>query len=278
MRRTLTGILALLLAVSLALALAGCQRKVTITTGEIVICTQGEILEDNTEEIEVPQDEVMNYGVKTKVITCERHSNLANLYDEAQAAIKSGDLDKARELLATVVATDPSYRKAKAQMDAIDADRTPEPDTNDDAADSGDTGTEDPGTEEPSGPVASLTRYVPDSIEGYVAQGIVADPASLSRQYLPTGGNASQLIIEVEQRVSAQVAAEQQAVIIADYPDNSAARTIGGANVVAGARGPYAAAVFTDGPLTVIVELHSNGASGADLIEAAFAVVESITK
>lgn len=278
MRTKLTGAIALLLAVVLVVALSGCQRKVTITTGEIVICTAGEIVEDNTEEVEVPQDEVMNYGVKTTVITCDEHSDLGSLYDQAQAAIESGDLAKARELLASVVATDPSYRKAKAQLDAIDAGQQPERDTPAEVVDGGTSTPETPDNEEPVGPIASLTRYVPDAIDGYVAQGIVADPASLARQYLPTAGSANQLIIEVEQRVSADVAAQQQAVIIADYPENATSKSIGGITVVAGARGPYAAAVFADGPITVIVELHSTGSSGAGLIDAAFAVVESITK
>lgn len=278
MRKTLTGAIVLLLVVALSFALTGCQRKVTITTGEIVICTAGEIVEDNTEEIEVPQNEVMDYGVTTTVITCDEHGDLASLYRQAQDAIEAGDMNKARELLATIVAADPSYRQAKSQLDAIDANQKPTADNGGTTVDNGDATPTDPGTEEPVGPVASLTKYVPDSIEGYVAQGITADPASLARQYLPTGGTATQLIIEVEQRVSAEVATQQQAVIIGDYPSNNTSKTIAGKNVVAGVRGPYVAAVFTDGPLTVIVELHSSGSTGADLLEAAFAVVESITK
>lgn len=278
MRRTTTPLIALvLLLLMLAVPLSGCEKKVTVKTGEIVICTEGEILEDNTEEVEVRQSEVANYGVKTKVITCERHASAAgSLYERAQQAIADGDLAKARELLAAVVAQDPAYRRAKQQLAQIDAGETPTADPGEGSADAGVVAPPADEPDEPTGPVASLVKYVPDTVEGFIAQGIVADVASLSRQYLPNGVPANQLIIEVEQRVSDDAAAQQQAVIIGDYPDNNTARVVAGRNVVAGTRGGYAAAVFVDGPLTVIVELH--GSSGADLVERAFAVVESITK
>lgn len=277
MKKTLTALLVLALVLSLAVTLGGCKRKVMVTTGEIIICTAGEIIEDNTEQIEVPEDEIDQYGVTTTVITCEQHGSVGTLYEEAQRAIASGDLTTARERLATIVASDPTYRKAKEQLDAIDAGKTPEVDAGPDTTD-GTTQPGDDGTDAPTGPVVSLMKYVPDTIDGYVAQGILADAASLSRQYIPTGGDADQLVIEVEQRVSADAAKAQQAVIAGEYPEGTTSRTVGGATVVAGARGEYAAAVFVDGPLTIIVELHSSGDSGAGLIEAALAVVETITK
>lgn len=277
MKKTLTTLLTLTLVLALAVTLGGCKRKVTVTTGEIVICTAGEIIEDNTKEIEVPEDEVDQYGVTTKVITCEAHGAIGTLYDEAQRAIAAGDLTTARERLATVLATDPTYRKAKEQLDAIDAGQTPAVDAGDDSA--GETTTPgDTGTEEPTGPVVSLVKYVPDVIEGYTAQGILADAASLSRLYVPGSSASDQLVIEVEQRVDGDAANAQQAVIAGEYPEGATSKTIGGKTVVAGARGEFAAAVFVDGSLTIIVELHSTGSSGADLIEAAFAVVESIAK
>ena len=277
MKKTLSVLLAIVLVLALAVTLGGCKRKVTVTTGEIIICTAGEIIEDNTEEIEVPEDEVDQYGVTTTVITCETHGSLGTLYDEAQRAIASGDLTTARERLATIVESDPTYRKAKEQLDAIDAGKTPEVDAGTDTAD-GTTQPGDDGTDEPTGPVVSLMKYVPDTIDGYVAQGILADAASLSRQYIPTGGDADQLVIEVEQRVDANAAKAQQAVIAGEYPEGATSKTIGSATVIAGARGQFAAAVFVDGPLTIIVELHATGDSGTDLIESALAVAESIAK
>ena len=278
MKKTLTWILAVALVLALPTALAGCKRKVTVTTGEIVICTAGEIIEDNTEEIEVPEDEVADYSVTTRVITCETHSSLASLYDEAQAAIAAGDLATARERLATIVESDPGYRKAKDQLDAIDAGSTPEVDDGEATGGTGDTTTGDTGdTDEPTGPVASLTTYVPDAIDGYVAQGIIADAGSLSRRYLPNASSADQLVIEVEQQVSAAAAEATLGALLNSYPEAQTETTIAGHRVVAGSSGQYAIAVFTDGALVIAVELHSSGASGAGLIDAALAVVQSIS-
>lgn len=279
MRKTLTLLLVLTLLLALALPLQGCQRKVKVKTGEITICTAGEIIKDDTKEIEVPESKVAEYGVTTKVITCDTH-NLSKLYDEAQKAIAEGDLATARERLATVVERDPSYRKAKQQLDAIDAGQTPSAD-NGEEADAGDTGEPPAGdtdTEPPTGPVVSLTKYVPDSIAGYVAQGIAADAASLSRQYLPTGGTSDQMVIEVEQRVNDAQATSQAQDMLSSYPEGQTTKTIGGRTVLAGSSGQFAIAVFTDGPLTVAVELHAKSGSGKDLIGEALAVVEAVTK
>lgn len=278
MKKTLTWILAVALVITLPTALAGCKRKVTVTTGEIVICTAGEIIEDSTEEIEVPEDEVADYSVTTKVITCETHSRLATLYDEAQAAIAAGDLATARERLATIIESDPGYRKAKQQLDAIDAGETPAVDGGQatDGADDATTG--DAGeTDEPTGPVVSLTKYVPDTINGYVAQGIIADAGSLSRRYLPNASSADQLVIEVEQQASAAAATATQTALVNSYPQSQSESTIAGRRVLVGASGQYAIAVFTDGALVIAVEMHSSGGSGAGLIDAALAVVQSIS-
>jgi hypothetical protein len=289
-RRTLTLLLAVLLLASALVPLSGCQRKVTVLTGEIVLCTAGEVLEDNTEEIEVAANAVADYGVTTKVITCDEHGDLSALYAAAQKAIAEGDLVTARERLRTIVASDPTYRRASEQLDEIAAGNRPAVDSG--SADAGSGGTGGTGgsggtgsteptesvAEEPVGPVVSLTRYVPDVIEGYVAQGIIADLAFLSRQYLPTAKTADQLIIEVEQHVNADQAVEQQAAIIAGYPENTASKTISGKTVMAGVSGQYAVATFIDGPLTVTVELHATGGSGASLVDAAFAVVQAITR
>lgn len=74
MRRPLSVLLVAGLLVGAVLPLTGCGRKVTVTTGEIVLCTAGEIIEDNTEQLEVPADKVADYSVTTTVITCDRLS------------------------------------------------------------------------------------------------------------------------------------------------------------------------------------------------------------
>lgn len=294
MRRFLTLLLVAVLIVAVMLPVTGCTRKVTVLTGEIVMCTAGEIIEDNTEEIEVPADEVENYGVTTTVITCDEHSDLAGLYAAAQKAIADGDLVTARERLRTIIERDPTYRSASDQLAQIDEGTRPAVDsgdaddggtdddgtgdTDDGDTDDGDTDDGDTDPDTPVGPVASLLTYVPDKIDGYVAQGITADLAFLSRLYLPTSDAADQLAIEVEQHVNADAAVNQQVVLAANYPDAPTSRTINGKTVMAGVNGQYAAGVFIDGPLTVIVELHATGASGEGLLDAMFAVVESITK
>ena len=289
MRRLWPLLLVAALVVGGLLPTAGCASKVTVLTGEIVLCTAGEIIEDNTEEIEVPADKVADYGVTTKVITCEEHSDLAGLYAAAQKAIADGDLVTARERLRTVVERDPSYREAADQLAQIDEGARPEVDagdtgdTDDDTGDTGDTdgdtgddGDTDPDT--PVGPVVSLIKYVPDKIDGYVAQGIVADLAFLSRLYLPTSSAADQLAIAVEQHANADAAVSQQVALAADYPDATTSRTINGKTIMAGVNGKYVAGVFIDGPLTVVVELHATGSSATDLLDAMFSVVQSITR
>ena len=265
--------------VAAAVLLSTAQRQVKVLTGEIIICTAGEIIEDNTEEIEVPEGDVADYGVTTRVITCDTHGDLEALYQAAQKAIADGDLVTARERLATIVERDPSYRNASAQLATINAGAPPAADPGSPTPAPGDTTPPgDTEAEVPTGPVVSLTKYVPDTIAGYVAQGILADAASLSRQYLPTGTDADQLIIEVEQQVSASAAESAQMTILGAYGSSQTERTIAGRKVVAGSTGQYAVAVFTDGALTIAVELHATGSSGAGLIEAAFAVVETIAK
>lgn len=280
MRRTLTWGLVLALLLVLLVPLAGCQRKVKMTTGEIVICTEGEVLEDNTREIEVPQSQVGKYGVTTKVVTCDQHGDIGKLYAEAQDKIAKGDLEGARESLAAVVQRDPTYRKAKEQLDQIDKGTKPtaDLDTGGETVDGGN-GTPPPATnEEPTGPVVSLITYVPDTIDGYAAQGILADLASLSRTYIPSKASANQLVIEVEQQVNATAATTAQKTIADAYPDARSEKSVNNRQVLVGSVGKYAVAVFTDGAITVTVELHATGASGTELINDVLAVVDSITK
>ena len=282
MRKSLRVSFVVLLLFVTVLALAGCSRKVTVTTGEIVLCTAGEIVEDNTEQIEVPEDEAADYAVTTTVVTCVEHSDLATLYGQAQQAIANGDLDTARERLATVVARDSAYRSAKRQLDEIDNGGTPTPDAGDDQPAGTPETPETPGNtpetpETPEGPVVNLARWVPDVIEGYVAQGIIADVASLSRQYLPDSKKADQLVIAVDQMVDQDTATAAAAAIGAQYPEVSETVKVGEYTVTVGANGPYGAAAFADGPLLVVVELHGPDGTGADLIDAVLAVVETLT-
>lgn len=272
-------LLALALALALVMAgLAGCARKmVTVRTGEVVLCTAGEVIEDNTKELQVPVSEVSKYSVKTKVITCERHQGLAGLWEAAQQALAAGDTNAARAKLAAIVAKDPTYAggQAKKQLDEIESGGSPPPSSGGgpsagSGSSSSGTGGSQPGTstsggEEPVGPVANLLKYVPDSIEGYTAQGITADPTSITRDYIPLSGNADLMVIMVEQMVDSKKAVAALDAFKQTYPENSAAVTIAGKQGRFGTRSGYAAAAFVDGSLLVTIEMHVKAGKPVDL-------------
>lgn len=278
MRRALTVALALGLALT---GLTGCEKKVTVTTGEVVLCTAGEIIEDNTKKIEVPADEAADYSVITRVTTCATHADNDVLYREAQEAIAAGDMVVARQRLETIVGRDPSYRKAREQLDALDAGSTP---TADGSAGSGSGttgGTTTPGdttSDEPVGPVVNLARWVPDSIPGYIAQGIIADVGSLSRQYLPEAKNADQMVIAVDQMTDAKAAEAEAKAITRYYTQSTGTRQVGGRTVTVGVRDAFAVAAFFDGAVLIVVEVHGTSGTGADRIADALAVVEAISR
>ncbi len=287
MRKPLSLALVLVLLIAAALPLAGCQRKVRVKTGDIVLCTAGEIIEDNTTELEVPVDEVTNHSVTTTVITCDQHSDISKLYDEAQKAIEIGDLVTARERLLAVVAVDGSYGNARAQLDDINGGRTPRADSaagatggTGGAGGTGGTGGAGGtgGEGEPIGPVANLAKWVPDAIAGYVAQGILADVGSLSRQYIPQAKSADQLMIAVDQTVDSAAAAAEAADIGRYYTRDVATHQVGGRTVTVGVRDQFAAAAFADGAVLIVIELHATGASGSAVIGDALAVAEALIK
>lgn len=280
-------VIALVLAVSVGIA--GCEKKITVTTGEVVLCTAGEIIEDNTEQVEVPADEAADYSVITRVTTCGAHANSDILYREAQEAIAAGDMVVARQRLETIVGRDPSYRKAREQLDALDSGSTPVTDSSDSAdagtgstgtgSDTGGTTTPDDGTsDEPVGPVVNLAMWVPDSIAGYIAQGIIADVGSLSRQYLPEARSADQMVIAVDQMTDAKTAEAEAKAITGYYSQSTGTREAGGHTVTVGVRDRFAAGAFSDGALLIVVEVHGTSGSGADRIADVLAVVEAISR
>lgn len=261
------------LALLVAVPVTGCARKmVTVRTGEVVLCTAGEVIEDNTKEIQVPVSEVSKYSVKTKVTTCERHQGLAGLWEAAQQALAQGDTNAAKAKLAAIVAKDPTYAggKAKQQLDEISGGGTPAP------GGGSQPGTSTAGGEEPVGPVANLLKYVPDSLDGYTAQGITADPASITRDYIPLTGNADLMVIMVEQMVDAKRAASGLETFKQTYPNDAASVTVAGKAGRFGTRTGYAALAFTDGSLLVTIEMHVRSGKPADLKPALVKVGEAI--
>lgn len=281
MKRLFPALLVLFVLTSAALS-GGCkQRTVTVRSGEVVICTAGEILEDTTQELEVPAGDVAKYSVTTKVITCERHGSLADLYAEAQRLIAAGDLTGAREKLASIADRDPAYRNTKQQLADIDAGKKPVADTSTpttpatpDATTTPDT----PGDGEVIGPIATLINFVPDVINGYSAQEIIVDPVMLTRFYIPVSKDVDQLVITAEQTVDAKTAANAVDAIKGTYPSNAGTVDLGGTNAYFGTKDGFAAVAFTKGAVVVSVELHAAKGDGKTLKNVAVAVATAIAK
>jgi len=256
--------LALLLALPLS---AGCREKtVTVRSGEIVICTEGEIISDTTEEISVPADEVGEYSVKTRVETCDLHAKLAKLYDDAQKAIAAGDVEGAKAALTQVLKLDVTYRAAGTQLADINAGKKPAVDGAQPAQPG--TGAQDPATpgeDDPAGPILTLSSYTPDSVAGLVGQGLIADPFTLTRDYLPsTPGSMLKAVIVAEQFKDAAAAkAELADVIKPSYSKQAATLTTGGRSVYYGVSGKVAAVAFVEGSVLVVVEGAATGDDGA---------------
>ena len=280
MKRLLVALLALLVLSSAALT-GGCkQRTVTVRSGEVVICTAGEILEDTTEELDVPADKVAEYSVTTKVSTCDRHASLADIYAEAQRLLDAGDVKGAREKLASVVDRDPAYRNAKQQLADIDAGKKPTTDTAPPASETPDTPTtpETPGGDEVVGPIATLINYVPDALNGYSAQEIIVDPVILTRFYLPVSKSADQLVISAEQTVDATTAKAAVDAAKGSYPLNAATVDLGGTKAYFGTQGGFAFVGFAQGAVFVSVELHAAKGDGKALKNVVVAVATAIAK
>ena len=235
--------------------------QATVKTGTIVMCTQGEMVSNDTRTLEVDVDEVGEYGVKTKVVTCDRHKRLAVLREQAEAALAAGDLAAARVALEEIVKLDPadsgsSERLASVRAGKKPAASAPKPSGGDPVTPGAPDG-DNPG-ENPSGPNADLTRYMPDTLKGFVAQGIVADPFILWRDYVPSdSAQGVQLVVMAEQHGNESSA---QAAIDSDmktyYPNNAASFQVEGRNAYFGTRsGDLALLAITDGSVRFVLEL-----------------------
>lgn len=261
-RKTVVTALAILLAVTLSLgAASACKPKmVTVRTGEVLLCTEGHVISDSTEETEVKAREVANYSVTTEVTTCELHQKAADLYDQAQKAIEKGDLAAAEKALAELATLDPAYRNVQAQLRDVRDGETPEPaaEAPEAPADPADEDPENPDTQEPA-PVAGLAKYVPDELPGYVAQGILADPFVITRDYLPDGNDdVLVLVIVAEQYLDEEAAlASLDANTRTWYSDAGDDIDIAGKTGYFGVREGSAAAAFVDGSIVVTVELRA---------------------
>ncbi len=289
----ITRILTVFLVLGALLVGAGCKKQmVTVRTGEIVLCTEGEVISDTTEQLSVPAADVGDYKVTTHVETCELHKKLAALYEAAQAAIAAGDLDSALARLKELTGLDPSYRRAAQQLADIEAGRTPPTDrtagsgggvatgggassggaSGGGSSSGGSSGTTPPDDDAnvPTGPVMNLVNYVPDTLPGFNGQDLIVDVFALTRNYVPTSkGSIATLVIVVEQfqdEAAAKKALDQ--TIKVDYPQGGAGLTVKGRTGYFGARQGFGVVAFADGALLVAIEGGAHSSTGGTALKA----------
>lgn len=275
----------LLLALAAAsVGLTGCQQRqstVTVRTGEIVLCTEGEIVSDTTVEKEVPADEVDQYKVTTRVEVCDLHAKLAALYADGQRALDSGDLQGAQRLLAEVVAQDPRFRRAPQQLADLEAGRTPPVDvaivprpgtsprpttpgvTPPDPDGGGDRTDAPPPVDE--GPISLFLPYTPDTLPGLNGQELIVDAFVFTRHYVPTSQDTFRgFVVVVEQFADAAAARKRMDTAIrSSYPQAGRSFTLKGDPAYFGVNGPVAVVAFLQGNLLVALEGTAVGDDGA---------------
>ena len=274
-----------LIVIVLALLLGGvmgCKKEQTVTVkrGEIVLCTEGEIISDTTEDVTVPESEVANYSVTTRIETCDVHKKLADLYAQAQAAISKGDLKSAEKLLNELVGLDPTYADAGDQLLQITQGKTPTPGESA-QADGNDGGSTPPSGDEetPTGPVMSLAKYVPDTLTGFVAQVLTADAFVLTRDYIPAKeGDIRHLVVVAEQFQDGDAAREAAGSIKFTYSDDSESFKIGNMEAYFGTTHNVAIVTFIDGGIMVAVEGTATSDDGTTIAATLKAVAEEIGK
>lgn len=287
MRRT--PLLLVAFAVLMAAALTGCGPKmVEVQTGEKVVCTYGETLSSTVKTVSVPADKAAGYKVTLKTILCARHKRLELLYAQAQDQIKAGTLKDALATLTKVLKDDPAFRQALAQLNAINAGKTPAVDSGfvpggTVSAGAGGTGGQSGGGEGqvPVGPIESLGVFVPDALEGYTASAPVADVYSIVREYTPkTAGTIAGLVISVEQYKSADAAvAAIGRGVKRDYPVNPASVNVKSAKGYFGTDGRrFAVLAFNDGAVVIVVEAQASSGAPATLRDALSALSDRVAR
>jgi hypothetical protein len=262
MKRTVT--LALILA--LALFVTGCQRKVQVVSGVRVTCTYGEVISDTVTTMTVPARDAGNYRVVNEIRLCDRHARMEDAYARAQRALAARDFRAAEKDLASIVAVDPTYRQAAAQLDAIKKGKKPKPDKT--QYETGSSGSANPG----AGPSpAELTRWIPASLAGWRALKESADPLSASREYLPEqSASVRRAVVYVEQfRSAAEAKTAIDRQVKASYAEDAKNLTVSGHKAYFGTDGhEFAVLAFTDGPVMVAVEMTAYTGSPKELRDA----------
>jgi hypothetical protein len=275
-------VLATVLALTLLLAgLSGCQRKVSVQTGERITCRFGDVIKDTVHMVQVPAPEATLYSVKTSFGICERHEKLLSLYEKAQNDISANKLAAAQQELGQVVAGDPKFAQAAAQLAALKAGERPVPDlatgrqaTGTTAANPGGTGSQTtpggtgsttggnkpPSADTPVGPTVTLAAWAPAALDGFKTGATAADVLALSREYVPAPENSSleAIVISVEQFSSGKMASVALKDQMSHYGKNVTSEKVAGRASIFGTDGKqFAALGFVSGAMLVIVEGHT---------------------
>ena len=120
----------------------------------------------------------------------------------------------------------------------------------------------------PTGPIASLLGWMPDTIKGYTAQEPIADALYVSREYAPvTTGRIERLVIAAEQFASEGAArAELDRTLKLRYSTDGKDVTVGGHKGWFGTDGRrFAVLGLTDGSVFVVLEMSSSSVDPAKL-------------
>jgi hypothetical protein len=252
-----------LVAVALVLALfvlPGCQQTVEVKTGTRIVCPYGHTDSSGVKTLKVPAEKVGEYQVTSEVRVCAMHAQAEKDYAAAQSAIASGDLTAAKAKLETVVKADPKFKKAASQLDEISKGGKPKPDS---SGTNGGGGGDKPTSENPAPPASSeLARWTPDAIEGWTAEPRGIDAVSVSREYLPAGGQkAVNLVISAEVfRTAKDAKAAVRNQIASAYTKDAATFTVKGRSITYGTDGrQFATAGFTSGPVMIAVQIAADG-------------------
>ena len=292
MRRWIVPMIAVALAAA-ALAAPGCSKQmVEVETGEIVLCTEGHEVSNTVGLVEVPADEVAEHGVTTRVVTCDLHTKLAALYDQAERALAAGDLEAAERAFEEIAAEDPSYRNAGSRLASIRSDGDGAANAGGAAASGGGAtgGTTDggqdgstpgggQGDEPPQSPaMTSLIKYVPDRIPGFVGQSVLADPFALFRDYLPEQqGTIVQLSVEVEQfRDAAHASTMLDERVRQRFVTAGEDVSIGNLGGYVGTRPNYVRLSMLDGGIMVSLEFYTTADDPAQHKDAIIAAARAI--
>lgn len=291
----LAGVLtaAAVLALGLLLNRSAEPRKVKVRTGERVVCTYGETVEDGVRVIEVPPDEAGVHRVTTRKVTCARHRKLEALYAKAQEALAKGDTAAARKALTEVLALDKDFRRAAEQARLIDEGEKAEPDRSSSPVPSasgpgpspkpppGEDGDDPDEGRVPVGPVASLKGYIPDDIPGFRALPITDDPFALTRDYVPLEGASARivhLVIVVEQYRDAAAAGERVKSYQDYYSDNASSVRASGRSIYFGTRTEYGVVTWNEGAIAIVAEMIARDGKATGLKPDLRAVAEAVLR